>query len=68
MLEKPLRGLVQERAPDWEREVSIDQDAIDAIEDRHREAREAILESAEIRYAQFPTLEFCLRELGVDRS
>ena len=56
LLEKRFRELIQERAPDWKSDVSIDQGVVDDIVDRHRAARSANLELAEIHYAQFSTL------------
>jgi hypothetical protein len=53
LLEERFRELIQERAPDWKGEVSIDQDVIDAIEDRHGKAREANLGLAEITTRSF---------------
>jgi len=56
LLEERFRRLIETHAPDWTETVAIDDDVVDDIEDRHREAREANLELSKIHYAQFSTL------------
>jgi len=56
LLEERFRRLVETHAPDWTETATIDDDVVDDIEDRHREAREANLELSKIHYAQFSTL------------
>lgn len=56
LLEERFRALIETHAPDWKETVSVDQNVLDDIEDRHRDAQEANLELAEIHYAQFSTL------------
>ncbi len=62
LLEERFRRLIEAQAPDWKETISIDQNVLDEIEDRHQDAQEANLELTEIHYAQFSTLVTIISE------
>ena len=57
LLERGLRELIDEVAPDWKKEVYLPEDQNEKIDRLHSEARDANVDLSKIHYAGFSTLE-----------
>ena len=74
-LERGLRNLIDDVAPNWEEEVYFDEDTIDKIDRLYEEAKEANVELSKINYAGFSAItkiithyEDCWKSCGYEKE